>query len=77
MAFKSNIKSSITHHADGNSMASPIQTAVGKVKPNLLITEGLLKILRELIPLIPPKSLTNFLHGMVSLQNAILIFVME
>ena len=33
---------------------------VGKGIPNLLIAEGLLKILRDLIPPSPPKSLTNF-----------------
>ena len=31
-------------------MASPTQTIVGKGKPNPLIAEGLLKILRESIP---------------------------
>ena len=59
MAFKSNKKFSITYHAEGNSMASPTQTVVGKGIPNLLIDEDLLKILRDLIPLSPPKSLTN------------------
>jgi len=39
-----------THHAEGNSMASPTQTAVGKGKPNLLIADNLLKFLRDLIP---------------------------
>jgi len=42
-------------------MASPTQTVVGKGIPNLLIAEGLLKILRDLIPPSPPKSLTNSL----------------
>ena len=37
-----------THHAEGNSMASPIQTVVGKGTSNPLITEGLLKILSGL-----------------------------
>jgi len=32
-----NIKSSITHHAEGNSMASPTQMIVGKGTPNPLI----------------------------------------
>jgi len=42
-------------------MASPTQTVVGKVVPNPLTAEGLLKILRDLIPLdFSPKSLTNF-----------------
>ena len=48
-----------THHAEGNSMASPTQMVVGKGIPNLLIAEGLLKILRDLLSLSPPKSLTN------------------
>ena len=40
-------------------MASPTQTVVGKGIPNPLIVEGLLKILRDLVPFFPPKSLTN------------------
>jgi len=48
-----------THHAEGNSMASPTQMVVGKGIPNSLIAEGLLKILKELIPPSPPKSHTN------------------
>jgi len=55
----SNEKSSTTHHAEGNRMASPTQTVVGKDIPNPLIIEGLLKIMRDLIPYSPPKSLTN------------------
>jgi len=39
-------------------MASPTQTVVGKGIPNLLIAEGLLKILRDLVPSSPPKSPT-------------------
>jgi len=42
-------------------MASPTQIVVVKGKPNPLIAEGLIKILRDLIPPIPPKSLTNSL----------------
>ena len=42
-------------------MARPTQTAVGKGIPNLLIAKDLLKILRDLVPPAPPKSLTNFL----------------
>ena len=34
---------------------------VGKSIPNLLIAEGLLKILGDLVPSFPPKSLTNSL----------------
>jgi len=41
-------------------MASLTQTVVGKGIPNPLTTESLLKILRDLIPLFPPKSTTNF-----------------
>jgi len=42
-------------------MANPTQTMVGKAIPNLLTTEGLLKILRDLIPFDSlSKSLTNF-----------------
>jgi len=40
-------------------MTSPTQMVVGKGTPNPLIAEGLLKILADLIPLFPPKSLTN------------------
>jgi len=42
-------------------MASPTQTVVGKGTPNLLIAEGLLKILRDLVPSSPPESPTNSL----------------
>ena len=42
-------------------MASPTQTIVGKGTPNPLIAEGLLKILRDLVPSSPPKSPTNSL----------------
>ena len=40
-------------------MASPAQIVVGKGTPNPLIAGGSLKILVDLIPLSPPKSLTN------------------
>jgi len=40
-------------------MISPTQMVVGKGKPNLLIVEGVLKILWDLIPPSPSKSLTN------------------
>jgi len=40
-------------------MASPTQTVVSKGIPNLLIAENLLKILSDLVPFSPPKSLTN------------------
>ena len=59
LAFKPNEKSSTTHHAEGNSMASPTQMLVGKSIPNTLIAEDLLKILRDLISLFSPKSPTN------------------
>jgi len=39
-------------------MASPTQTVVGKGTPILLIAEGLLKILGDLVPSSPPNSLT-------------------
>ena len=42
-------------------MASSTQTVVSKDIPNLLIAEGLLKILRDLVPSFPQKSLTNTL----------------
>ena len=51
LAFKPNAKLSTTHHAEGNSMASPTQTIVSKGLSNSLIAEDLLKILRNLIPL--------------------------
>ena len=40
-------------------MASPTQTVVDNGTPNPLITEGLLKILMDLVLSSPPKSLTN------------------
>jgi len=42
-------------------MASPTQMVVGKGTPNLLIAEGLLKILRDLVPSSPPESSANSL----------------
>jgi len=50
LAFKPNGKFSTTHRTEGNSMASLTQTVVGKG-----IAEGLLKILRDLIPPIPTR----------------------
>ena len=50
-------------------MASPTQAVVGKDVPNSLIAEGLLKILRDLLPLFPPKSVTNPVNGMVRPQK--------
>jgi len=61
MAIKPHEKSLTTNHAEGNSRASPTQMVAGKGKPNPLIAEGLLKILRDLIPQITSKSLTNSL----------------
>jgi len=43
LASKTNIKSSTTHHAEENSMASPTQMVVGKGIPNPLTAEDLLK----------------------------------
>ena len=40
-------------------MASPTQAVVDKGIPNPLIAENLLKILRDLLLVSPPKSLTN------------------
>ena len=40
-------------------MASPTQMVVGKGIPNPLIAEDLLKILKDLIPLIPPEFSIN------------------
>ena len=59
VAFKSNEKSSTTHHTEVNSMTSPTQTVVGKDILNPLMAEGLLKILRDLLSLPPLKSLAN------------------
>ena len=50
LAFKINAKSSTTRLAERNSMISPTQMVVGKDKSNPLITEDLLKTLRDLIP---------------------------
>jgi len=53
-------------------MASPTQIVVGKGKTNPLIAEDLLKILRVLILLTPPKSLTNsFLWNDRTTKNCI------
>jgi len=60
LAFKPNIKFSITHHAEENSMASLTQI-VGKCKPNLLIAKGLLKTLRDLISFDSSRILCQFL----------------
>ena len=48
-------------------MASPTQMVVGKGIPNLLIAEGLLKILRSRIPLQNPLPILS--HRMVGLQK--------
>ena len=40
-------------------MASPTQMVVSKGTPNPSIAEGLLKILRDLVPSSPPKSPSN------------------
>ena len=58
-------------------MASLTQMVVGKGIPNSLIVEGLLKILKNLIPLSPPKSLTNSCHGMVRPQQGCNYFSSE
>jgi len=43
LASNPNIKSSTTHYAEGNSMASPTQTVVGKDKSYPFTAEDLLK----------------------------------
>jgi len=48
-------KSSITHHGEGSSIASPTQMEVGKGIPNKLIAKGLLKNLKGVGPVLPPK----------------------
>ena len=53
-------KSSITHHAEENRMASPNQTVVDKGLPNPLIAEDLLKILRDLISFDSSRILYQF-----------------
>jgi len=54
-------------------MASSTQMAVGKGKTNPLIAEGLLKILRDLIPTSPPKSPTIPFHGMVGPKKVVFV----
>ena len=56
-------------------MASPTQTVVGKGIPNPLIAESFLKILRDLIPPLPLKSLINSLplNGKTT-KKAVIIF---
>jgi len=73
LAFKSNEKSSTTHHAEGNSMANPTEMVVGKDMPNPLIAKGLLKILRNLIPPSPPKPLPIPVHGMIRPQKVVIV----
>ena len=60
LAFKSNINLQQLIIL-GNNMACPTQTVVGKDTPNPLIAEGLLKILRDLVPSSPLESHTNSL----------------
>ena len=55
-------------------MTSPTQTVVGKGNSNPLIAEGLLKILRDLIPRVPPKSLADSLQQ--NGKSTKLLFVM-
>ena len=72
-AFKPNKKSSTTHHAEGNRMASPTQTVVGKDIPNPLIVEGLLKFLRDLSHFPFQISLPILIHRMVGVQKAVIV----
>jgi len=70
LAFKSNEKSSTTHHVEGNNMTSLTQTVVGKGIPNPLKAEGMLKILGDLVPPSPSKNpFPILLHGMVGPQK--------
>jgi len=66
-----------THYAEGNNMASPTQTVVGKSIPNPLIPEDLLKIIKDLIPSLPPKPLPILVHRMVGPQKVVFIFLMK
>ena len=50
-------------------MASLTQTVVGKGCSNQLIAEDLLKILRDLIPLSPSKSLVDPLNRTIGPQK--------
>jgi len=50
-------------------MAIPTQTVVGKSIPNSLIVKGLLKILRNLVPLSPQNTLPIPFHRMVDHKN--------
>jgi len=56
-------------------MAIPIQIVVGKDIPNLLIAEDLIKILRDLIPPFPPKSLSNSRSWNDKTTEAVIIFL--
>jgi len=56
-------------------MASLTQTVVGKGIPNPLIAEDLLKILRNLVPYSPLKSLINLVHGMIGPQKYLYPFL--
>jgi len=74
LALEAQQKSSTTHHAEGNSIASPTQTIVGKGIPNPLTAEDLLKILRDLFPFdSPPKSLPIPVHRMTGHHKKIFI----
>ena len=58
-------------------MTSPTEMVVGKDTPNPLIAEGLLKILRDLVPSSPPKSPTNSTHRMVGPQKYLCLFLQQ
>jgi len=56
-------------------MTSLTQTVVGKGMPNSFITEGLLKILKDLVPPFPPKPLTIPFHRMLGPQKYMYLFL--
>ena len=56
-------------------MASLTQMVVGKGIPNSFITEGLLKILRDLVPPFPRKPLPIPFHRMVGPQKYMYSFL--
>ena len=54
-------------------MTSPTKTVVGKGIQNMLIAEGLLKILKDLIPPLLQNPLPIPVHGMIKLQKAVIV----
>ena len=58
-------------------MTSLIQMVVGKGTPNPLIAEGLLKILRDLVPSSLPNLLPILIHRMVGPQKYLDSFLQQ